>query len=394
MNVKIVIGSNYGDEGKGLASRYFAQKAEGSCLTVLHNGGAQRGHTVDYLEGKRFVYHHLACGTADGSDTYFEQNFIVNPILFNREVEELEKVGIRNYSVFISPHCRVTTPYDMILNQMVEQARGGQKHGSCGVGIFETIKRYESSEYNKTFSEMKNMTDLELFRYIEEISKAYLFSKIEEYKIPRNISDDYLPSITSRRFLSDYIIDFRLMASEIAEAEPQNLYGNYNTLIFEGAQGLALDMDNKENFPYLTPSKTGCHNPWGSLEKCGEIPSNIELCYVTRTYFTRHGAGPFPTECKKEEINEQIEDKTNVPNPYQDSIRYGKFDITAFLNRVKSDEATFPYHHTSTCFITHNNYVDFESSEVEEQLTSNFHFLYFSRDKFGRKITTKRGARR
>ena len=83
MNVKIVIGSNYGDEGKGLASRYFAQKAEGSCLTVLHNGGAQRGHTVDYLEDKRFVYHHLACGTADGSDTYFEQNFIINPILFS-----------------------------------------------------------------------------------------------------------------------------------------------------------------------------------------------------------------------------------------------------------------------------------------------------------------------
>ena len=237
------------------------------------------------------------------------------------------------------------------------------------------------------------MTDLELFRYIEEISKAYLFSKIEEYKIPRNISDDYLPSITSRRFLSDYIIDFRLMASEITEAEPQNLYGNYNTLIFEGAQGLALDMDNKENFPYLTPSKTGCYNPWRSLEKCGETPFNIELCYVTRTYFTRHGAGPFPTECKKEEINEQIEDKTNVPNPYQDSIRYGKFDVTAFLNRVKSDEVSFPYHHISTCFITHNNYVDFESSKVEEQLASNFHFLYFSRDKFGRKITTKRGIK-
>lgn len=394
MNVKIVIGSNYGDEGKGLTSRYFAQKAEGSCLTVLHNGGAQRGHTVDYSEDKRFVYHHLACGTADGSDTYFEQNFIINPILFNREVEELEKINIRNYSVFISPRCRVTTPYDMILNQMVERTRGGQKHGSCGVGIFETIKRYESSEYNKTFSEMKNMTDLELFRYIEEISRAYLFSKIEEYKIPRNISDDYLPSITSRKFLTDYIIDFRLMASEITEIEPWDLYGNYDTLIFEGAQGLALDMDNKENFPYLTPSKTGCYNPRNSLEEYGKIPFNIELCYITRTYLTRHGAGPFPSECKKEEINERIEDKTNVPNPYQDSIRYGKFDITAFLNRIKSDEITFPYHHISTCFITHNNYIDVEGSEVEEQLAPNFHFLYFSRNKFGEKIKTKRGERK
>jgi len=394
MNVKIVIGSNYGDEGKGLASRYFAQKAEGSSLTVLHNGGAQRGHTVDYLEDKRFVYHHLACGTADGSDTYFEQNFIVNPILFNKEVEELEKINIRNYSVFISPRCRVTTPYDMMLNQMVERTRGGQKHGSCGVGIFETIKRYEDSKYNKTFSEMKNMTDLELFRYIEEISRAYLFSKIEEYKIPRNISDDYLPSITSRKFLTDYIIDFRLMASEITEIEPWDLYGNYDTLIFEGAQGLALDMDNKENFPYLTPSKTGCYNPRNSLEEYGKIPFDIELCYITRTYLTRHGAGPFPSECKREEINKQIEDKTNVPNPYQDSIRYGKFDITAFLNRIKSDEITFPYHHISTCFITHNNYVDVEGSEVEEQLTPNFHFLYFSGDKFGEKIKTKRGERR
>ena len=153
-------------------------------------------------------------------------------------------------------------------------------------------------------------------------------------------------------------------------------------------------MDNKENFPYLTPSKTGCHNPRKSLEKCEGIPFNIELCYITRTYFTRHGAGPLPTECKKEEINEQIEDKTNVPNPYQDSIRYGKFDIAAFLNRVKSDEATFPYHHISTCFITHNNYINVEDTEIEEQLAPNFHFLYFSRDKFGEKIKTKRSLRR
>ena len=86
VEVKVVIGSNYGDECKGLATHYFsaeAAKNEKSCLNVLFNGGCQRDHTVETKDTQlRHIFHHFGSGTFDGAYTYFDQNFIVNPIFF------------------------------------------------------------------------------------------------------------------------------------------------------------------------------------------------------------------------------------------------------------------------------------------------------------------------
>ena len=86
--------------------------------------------------------------------------------------------------------------------------------------------------------------------------------------------------------------------------------------------------------PHLTPSNTGIKNP---LELIGSREADIEVCYVSRTYMTRHGAGRFDTECKKSDINSEIIDLTNVPNPYQDSIRYGTLDIYDLKERIEKD---------------------------------------------------------
>ena len=152
---KIVIGANYGDEGKGLMTDYFCREAAArgeTCLNVLINGGPQRGHTVVTPEGMRHIFHHLGSGSFAGADTYFSDVFLINPMIFREEYEELRRTGA-DFRVFVHLACRWTTPYDMILNQMAEEFRGSKRHGSCGFGIWETVLRYRKGAGACTFGE-------------------------------------------------------------------------------------------------------------------------------------------------------------------------------------------------------------------------------------------------
>ena len=86
-NVKIVIGANYGDEGKGLMSRYFTKKFVNNGkhpITVFHNGTAQRGHTADYEDGSRHIFHNFGAGAKDGGATFYAASFLVHPRDFGR----------------------------------------------------------------------------------------------------------------------------------------------------------------------------------------------------------------------------------------------------------------------------------------------------------------------
>ena len=128
----------------------------------------------------------------------------------------------------------------------------------------------------------------------------------------------------------------------------------FDHIIFEAAQGLLLDQNNLKYFPYLTPSNTGLKNPKEIIERIDWYDElNIEVCYVTRTYLTRHGAGPFPTECNKNEINSEMHDRTNVPNPHQDTLRYGKLDLNELYQRVMEDVGN--YKCKKSIAITHCN---------------------------------------
>ena len=86
--ISVVIGASYGDEGKGLVTDAITNIDE-STLNVLTNGGAQRGHTVVTPDGVRHVFHHFGSGTFKGAITYFPSSFIVNPIVFKKEMQEL-----------------------------------------------------------------------------------------------------------------------------------------------------------------------------------------------------------------------------------------------------------------------------------------------------------------
>lgn len=117
--IKIVIGANFGDEGKGLMTDTFASQYE-SCLVVRCNGGSQAGHTVITPEGNRHVFKHFGSGTLAGAHTLLSQDFIINPIVFRTEREELvSQFGIAPV-VYADDRAIITTPFDMLLNQAKE----------------------------------------------------------------------------------------------------------------------------------------------------------------------------------------------------------------------------------------------------------------------------------
>lgn len=339
-DIKIVIGSNYGDEGKGLMTDYFSQKP--NSIVICSNGGSQRGHTVITENDTRHVFHHFGSGSFNGAATYLPEMFIVNPIIFKQEYDELLNFGCTP-TTYVYSNCMVTTPFDMMANQIIEESRDKNKHGSCGFGIFETIRRYKAGIIDLDYGIRDYYIDL--------------FKK-ENIRLSPEWSEIFYDNGIFEHFLEDW--DF--MNNHIIAVSDNYFLNQFDNIIFEAGQGLLLDQNNKKFFPYLTPSNTGIRNPMKIIEGVNWIDNiNIEVCYVTRTYMTRHGAGPFPTECEKNKINKEMYDRTNVSNPFQDTLRYGKLDIHDLYKRIINDIGSYKCKksiavtHCNEFFIDENN---------------------------------------
>ncbi len=137
---RVVIGAQFGDEGKGRVTDHYAAEVGGDGIVIRFNGGAQAGHTVVTPDGLRHVFSHVGSGAFAGAATFLSRFFVSNPILFLKEMAILAAKGVE-LRIYVDPHGPVTTPYDMMINQIVERERGGNRHGSCGVGFGETIER-------------------------------------------------------------------------------------------------------------------------------------------------------------------------------------------------------------------------------------------------------------
>lgn len=369
MVVKIVIGANFGDEGKGLMTDYFCHQSAlrgERCLTILHNGGAQRGHTVVTLDGERHVFHHFGSGTFAGAGTYLSMDFILNPMVFRKEWSEIEKLGYTP-RVYASRLCRVSTPYDMIANQIIEEARSGNRHGSCGIGIYETMTRYASFRERQEFFEPENILKYS-YQHLRNTMihiREYFIKRIHDAGI--ELSNEWKEILYSESLIQNYIDDLRFMASKVPKMQLLWILF-YDCVVFEGGQGLLLDQNNKKYFPHLTPSNTGIENPLKIISNICCKP-DVEVCYVTRTYLTRHGAGRLDGECDKAEINPDMQDLTNVPNPHQGTLRYAKLDEKSLEERILKD-----FKQAKGCgakislAVTHENeYADMFSNEFREK---------------------------
>jgi len=358
--IKIVIGANFGDEGKGLMTDYFSTSP--NTIVVCHNGGAQKGHTVVTPDGKRHVFNHFGSGTLANAETYLSEDYIVNPMLFHREYNELSDMGYLidcAPMVFVNEKCLITTPYDMMINQIVEEQRSGDKHGSCGTGIFETIVRNRNETFNlnakKVFSDNLWM-DSYVSSMMNRIKTIYTSKRLSELNV--NIKDTKWEHLIydDNEIISNYMKDIQFMKEHVIivnDSQEKSLLNGHDNIVFEGAQGLLLDQNNTDYFPNLTPSNTGLTNPVKILKANGLTSEDIEVCYVTRSYATRHGAGRFETECESKLIAEDLVDSTNIQNPFQDTIRYGKLDVDLMMKNIKNDLSIVDFDIKTSIAITH-----------------------------------------
>jgi len=328
-NVSVVIGANYGDCGKGLMTDYLAERATNP-LVVRYNGGAQAGHTVVAPDGRRHVFHHFGSGSFVGGETHLSAYFLVSPIFFCSELLELRAVGVIP-KVSIDHKCQVTTPYDIMINQAVENHRAGKRHGSCGMGVNETIER----SVNGWGMMVHQATDAKFLRtFLKDIRNVYVPERLRQLGLERI----EIKHLDNKAIIDRFIQDTQLMLenSELCLWETKSWTHN-GDVIFEGAQGLQLDMDNWQ-YPHVTRSKTGLPNVIKLLSRSGAEILGLDVYYMTRTYMTRHGAGPMNQEYPAGvSPYPAVSDNTNVWGTWQGDLRYGPLNMDLLREELPKD---------------------------------------------------------
>ncbi len=416
--VKVVIGKNFGDEGKGAAVHRVCVGKQ--AVVVRHNGGAQAGHTVE--EGNfRFVFHQMGSGSLAGCHTFWSRTFLPDLLKLDEEVEgfrvaaenilpgaedldkragqkptdstgktEKETTGNRKIpQIYAHPECACTVIYDVLLNSLTETLRGSAKHGSCGMGIYEATRRNQQESYTLRLKDFAQLDVVGLVSKLQRIREEYTRPQVQNLHKEYGAAFDrpeiaqWVELIEDENVLWNATEQMYENYHKYVELKDwQEIWEAYDTIVFENAQGLMLDRENEEYYPHLTPSYTGlynivnllrevasckCSGEWtgGSQVMQGRLPvghagnrqvlperfdsrsgsgevvhpdCELEVLYVTRSYVTRHGMGRLDYECTKEEINPRMVDKTNVPNPWQDALRYAKHpDGEEFWKYIRKD---------------------------------------------------------
>ena len=320
---RIVIGANYGDEGKGTVVAHYTKHSEGTVLNVLTNGGAQRGHSI-LTEDGNITFHHFGSGTYHGADNFYSCFFILNPMQFVKEYDELI---VKPKKIYRDTRCRWSTPYDSMANMITEAFLG--RHASCGMGIWNTIKRFRSSKHLSAifFDSFIGMNQIEKLNYLSMVKEYYE----KQITIPDNFKSIWNSEMLKEHFINDCMF----MANHTI---PMNLNQlDYDNLIFENGQGLMLCDTGKDTYD-TTPSNTGILYSLKLMQNMKDI--DVTAHYVTRPYLTRHGDGHIFSLANREDLSKDVqEDRTNKYNEFQGKFRYGSLNISDLKNRIIKDSA-------------------------------------------------------
>lgn len=316
MKATAVIGACFGDEGKGLMVDFLSRPES---LNVRFSGGAQAGHTVVAPDGWRHVFHHFGSGSRRGAATYLSADFVANPLLWQKELKKLQF----NPKVFIHPDAKLTTPFDMFINQVKEAA---SPHGSCGIGIHETMLRCQT-EFGTTARDLASPK--RFGKKVADIRDNYVAWRLHALGLP--------PVIPSHIDLAGAVHGFGVACSYMYKhvtLAGDEIINKYQHVVFEGAQGLLLD-ERHGFFPHVTHGNTGLTNVSQIARRLTPNRWGIgfDVIYVTRSYMTRHGLGPFPTE----DQSMLFEDATNTHNEFQGKLRFGVLDFALVGRAIRQD---------------------------------------------------------
>ena len=294
MSAFVVLGAQWGDEGKGKMTDYLAEEAE---VIVRFQGGNNAGHTVE-VGDKQYKLHLIPSGILhDNKLNIIGNGVVVDPKALFTEIDYLEREGVKvtPNKLIVSDRAHVIMPYHKILDNLKEKARGKNDIGTTGKGIGPCY----TDKFERCGIRICDLIDEEVFKEklkenIEAKNK-YIVNVLDGEELNYDeILKEYL-ELAER--LKPYVQDTSVrLYDEIKEDK---------TVLFEGAQGMLLDIDYG-TYPYVTSSNT---TACGVASGSGIGPTMITNAVgIAKAYTTRVGKGPFPTELDNE-IGEWIREK-------------------------------------------------------------------------------------
>ncbi len=290
MNNTVVIGAQWGDEGKAKITDLLAQKAD---LIIRYQGGCNAGHTV-VANGKTYKFHLIPSGILyDKAVCFIGAGTVIHPESFKKEVEELKAEGVNFKNLKISPLASITMPYHIEIDGYCESTAGKGKIGTTKKGIGPTYTDKMARIGLKiqdlySYEALSEKLDMILPIKNKMLKKVY---GLEEY------TKDCIMSLcgTYAELFKPYVaFDWQDMLNRYKD----------KTVLYEGAQGVMLDIDYG-TYPFVTSS-----NPigGGAATGSGYGPSMInEVIGVSKAYVTRVGEGPFVSELT-DETGKRIQD--------------------------------------------------------------------------------------
>lgn len=314
----VVVDLGFGDAGKGVVTDALV-RARSAGAVVRFNGGAQAGHNVVLPDGRHHTFAQLSAGTfVEGVRTYLSRHVVVHPTALVAEARALERLAVRDplLRVSVSSESRIVTPFHQAACRIRELARGHARHGSCGVGVGEVMR--DELEDPTGVVRMRHLRDARALRALLERARERLRASVahelvdsEERAVFDAPLEPWLGALPNVE-----IVDEDRFASRLAA---------YDDVVFEGAQGVLLD-EWRGFHPYTTWSTCTFDN---ALELTDGW--DVTRLGVVRTYATRHGAGPFPTERKDLDLPEPH----NTDGPWQGGFRRGDLDLVLLRYAVE-----------------------------------------------------------
>lgn len=282
MSTFIVLGAQWGDEGKGKMTDYLAEEAN---VVVRYQGGNNAGHTV-VVGDKEYKLHLIPSGILyDDKLNVIGNGVVVDPKALFDEIDYLEGVGVKvtPEKLAVSDRAQIIMPYHKVLDQLKEKARGKNDIGTTGKGIGPCY----TDKFERCGIRVCDLMHEEVFaeklRQNIEMKNAYITKVLggEALNVDE-ILKDYI----------EYADRLRPFVRETSVAVYNEIKKD-KTILFEGAQGMLLDIDYG-TYPYVTSSNT---TAGGVSSGVGIGPNMITNAVgITKAYTTRVGKGPFPTE--------------------------------------------------------------------------------------------------
>ena len=333
----------YGDAGKGSITDYLARVLPVHTV-VRYNGGAQAAHHVVTPDGRQHVFAQFGSATfVPGVRTHLTRFMILHPLAMLSEERHLQMLGVRDAfaRLTIDADALVTTPFQQAANRLKEIARGAGRHGSCGMGVGETmadgLDLGSEALFARDLSDRRTMIrKLRRLREVRTAQSEELFARLESAGVKpddpavrsewRILADAQMVEITA-----DLFAHFAGQVKVVAGGEFSRVLEQPGVTLFEGAQGVLLD----EWFgfaPYNSWSTLTYQNADTLLSEHNYQGEALRLGLI-RGYATRHGAGPFVSEDAM--LTERLPDTHNVDNPWQQQFRVGYLDLVALRYAVK-----------------------------------------------------------